>query len=79
MVLEFTVVILIGYLIGSIPFGLIIGKWIRGINIREYGSGNIGFTNVLRTVGAKSGITTLILDIAKGAVPAWLGGVRGYC
>ncbi len=74
MVLEFTVVILIGYLVGSIPFGLIIGKWIRGIDIREYGSGNIGFTNVLRTVGAKAGIATLILDVAKGAVPAWLGG-----
>lgn len=74
MVLEFIIVILIGYLLGSIPFGLVIGKLTRGIDIRQYGSANIGFTNVIRTVGAKAGVVTLILDMAKGIFPAWLGG-----
>ena len=75
MIFEIIGIILLGYLIGSIPFGLIIGKLRRGIDIREYGSGNIGFTNVLRSVGVKAGITCLIADIAKGAVPALLGAI----
>ena len=74
MALEIAVIILLGYLIGSIPFGLIIGKLRRGIDIREYGSGNTGFTNVLRTIGVKEGAVTLVADIAKGAIPALLGG-----
>lgn len=65
----------LGYLLGSIPFGLIIGKLARGIDIRAYGSGNIGFTNVLRTVSVKAGALTLVSDIAKGAIPALLGGI----
>jgi len=75
MIIEIIAVTLLGYLIGSIPFGLILGKWLRGIDIRQYGSGNIGFTNVLRNVGVKAGITCLIADIAKGAIPALLGGI----
>jgi glycerol-3-phosphate acyltransferase PlsY len=59
---------LLAFLLGSIPFGLIIAK-IKGINIREQGSGNIGATNVLRVIGKKYGITCLILDIVKGFVP----------
>ncbi len=75
MALEIAGIILLGYLIGSIPFGLIIGKLRRGIDIRKYGSGNTGFTNVLRTIGIKEGIVTLVADMAKGAVPALLGGI----
>jgi len=59
---------LIAFLIGSIPFGLLIAK-AKGINIREHGSGNIGATNVLRVVGKKYGITCLILDLLKGLIP----------
>ncbi len=59
----------IGYLLGSIPFGLLAGRFARGIDIREYGSGKTGFTNVLRTVGARWGIVVLIADLAKGVVP----------
>lgn len=59
------------YLIGSVPFGFLAGK-VRGIDIREHGSGNIGATNVLRTLGKPVGITTLILDVAKGMVPVLL-------
>ncbi len=58
------------YLAGSIPFGLFAG-WIAGVDIRTKGSGNIGFTNVLRVCGGKVGIPVLLLDIAKGFFPAW--------
>jgi len=58
----------LGFLSGSIPFGLILGK-LKGIDIREHGSGNIGATNVFRTLGKKIGITCLLLDFIKGFVP----------
>jgi glycerol-3-phosphate acyltransferase PlsY len=58
----------LGYLAGSIPFGLLLGK-LRGIDIREKGSGNIGSTNVFRILGKKSGILCLILDVLKGFLP----------
>jgi len=63
---------LVAFLIGSIPFGLLIAK-AKGINIREHGSGNIGATNVLRVVGKKYGITCLILDLLKGLIPTIAG------
>lgn len=63
---------LIAFLLGSIPFGLIIAK-LKGIDIRAHGSGNIGATNVLRVVGKKYGITCLILDAIKGLVPTMIG------
>ncbi len=75
MIPEIIGIILLGYLIGAIPFGLIIGKLVKGVDIREYGSGNTGFTNVLRTIGIKSGAVTLVADIAKGAIPAVIGGI----
>ena len=58
----------LAFLLGSIPFGLIIAK-AKGINIREHGSGNIGATNVLRVVGKKYGISCLFLDALKGFIP----------
>jgi glycerol-3-phosphate acyltransferase PlsY len=60
------------FLIGSIPFGLLIAK-AKGINIREHGSGNIGATNVLRVVGKKYGIACLFLDLLKGLIPTMIG------
>ncbi len=63
---------LIAFLIGSIPFGLLIAK-AKGINIREHGSGNIGATNVLRVVGKPYGIGCLILDLLKGLIPSLAG------
>jgi glycerol-3-phosphate acyltransferase PlsY len=56
------------YLLGSIPTGLLLGK-IYGIDVRKEGSGNIGATNLYRTVGRKVGVLTLILDCLKGLVP----------
>ena len=66
MNLEIIAVLLYSYLLGSIPFGLIITKVFLNQDIREVGSGNIGTTNVLRTGKKSLAITTLILDILKG-------------
>lgn len=68
--------ILGAYLLGSVPTGLLLAKAL-GVNIRESGSGNIGATNVYRTIGRKLGIITLIGDCLKGLIPVlvakWLG------
>lgn len=61
------------YLLGSIPFGFLIGK-AKGIDIREVGSKNIGATNVGRVIGRSFGITCAILDVCKGAVPVIVAG-----
>ncbi|MBZ5702053.1 MAG: glycerol-3-phosphate 1-O-acyltransferase PlsY [Acidobacteriia bacterium] len=63
---------LAGYLLGSIPFGLLLGKLFGGRDVRRVGSGNIGATNVARAAGAAAGLLTLLLDTAKGALPVWL-------
>lgn len=62
---------LIAFLLGSIPFGLLIAR-MKGIDIRKHGSGNIGATNVLRVMGKKHGIPCLLLDMLKGLVPTVL-------
>ena len=62
---------LLAFLLGSIPFGLFIAR-LKGIDIRQHGSGNIGATNVLRVVGKKHGIVCLILDALKGYLPTLL-------
>lgn len=62
---------LIAFLLGSIPFGLLIAKS-KGVDIRQHGSGNIGATNVLRVMGKKYGITCLLLDMLKGLIPTVL-------
>ncbi|NMB45523.1 MAG: glycerol-3-phosphate 1-O-acyltransferase PlsY [Firmicutes bacterium] len=69
--------ILASYLIGSIPFGLIIGKIWANLDVREFGSGNIGTSNVLRTVGPAAAIVVFALDVGKGAVAVYLGSLAG--
>ncbi|MCD6600094.1 MAG: glycerol-3-phosphate 1-O-acyltransferase PlsY [Dehalococcoidia bacterium] len=68
-------VIIIAYLIGSIPFGLIICKLKAGVDVRKYGSGKTGATNVMRVAGTKFGILTIILDGAKAAGAVMLVGL----
>ena len=58
------------YLAGSIPFGLLLARRVAGVDVRTAGSGNIGATNVARTAGRRLGVATLLLDAAKGGVPA---------
>ena len=57
------------YLIGSIPFGLLLGRWVHGVDLRELGSGNIGATNAGRVLGKPVGTTVLLLDVLKGLAP----------
>ena len=61
--------VLFSYLVGAIPFGYLIAKYMYGVNIREHGSGNTGATNVYRVLGAKAGGLTALLDISKGLIP----------
>ncbi len=65
--IEFAAVVIGSYLIGSIPCGLILGR-IRGVDVREYGSGKTGTTNVLRTIGKKYAAVALVGDVLKGVV-----------
>lgn len=85
----------LGYLMGSIPFGYLLTRLFVGRDIRREGSGNIGATNVSRTLGWRGGLATMLLDAAKGAAPvalaahfnphplaaglAGLGAVLGHC
>lgn len=66
-------ILLLGaYLLGAIPSGLLVGKMARGIDLREHGSKNIGFTNAARVLGWKLAIPVLVLDVGKGWVAAGL-------
>jgi glycerol-3-phosphate acyltransferase PlsY len=64
--------VIIGYLIGGIPFGFLLVKLRTGKDVRTEGSGNIGATNVLRTTGRGIAVLTLLLDIAKGFAAVWI-------
>jgi glycerol-3-phosphate acyltransferase PlsY len=66
--------IVLSYLIGAIPFGLLLSRG-RGVNIREHGSKNIGATNVSRLLGKKLGLLTFFLDCAKGYLPIFFAGL----
>jgi len=61
--------VLLGYLVGSLPTGLVVIRLLKGIDIRAHGSGNIGATNVFRVAGLPTAALVLLLDMAKGAVP----------
>jgi glycerol-3-phosphate acyltransferase PlsY len=60
--------IIVSYIIGAIPFSYILGKLFKGIDIREYGSGNVGATNLIRSVGKLPGLIALLLDALKGFI-----------
>src|SRR6187551_1301786 len=63
---------LLGYLIGSIPFGVVVSRLLRVADPRTAGSKNVGFTNVLRVSGKKAGLLTLAGDIGKGWFVGWI-------
>jgi len=71
MINNYLLLIIFGYLLGSIPFGYLICK-AKGIDIRKIGSGNIGGTNVIRALGLKWGLVTMVLDILKAVIPVYL-------
>jgi glycerol-3-phosphate acyltransferase PlsY len=64
--------ILIAYLLGAIPFGYLLTRFVTGKDVRSEGSGNIGATNVLRAAGRAAAIATLLLDIGKGFAAVWI-------
>ena len=65
--------VLLCYILGSIPFSFIFSRVLGGVDIRARGTGNVGATNVLRTLGIKIAAASLLGDVLKGAVSAWLG------
>ncbi len=71
MTILFTLII--AYLLGSIPSALIVGKAFDGVDIRNYGSGNLGATNAFRVLGKKEGIIVIAADILKGMLAAYIG------
>jgi glycerol-3-phosphate acyltransferase PlsY len=62
------IIVVLSYLVGSIPTAIIVAKKVRGIDIRQYGSGNAGGTNVIRVLGWRAGLVVIALDMAKGLV-----------
>ncbi len=74
---TYIIVTIIAYLLGSISFSVIISKKMAGFDVRQKGSGNAGTTNVLRTVGKKASIITLICDILKGVVAVLVAYIAG--
>lgn len=74
---AYIIMAIIAYLIGSINFSVIISKRMAGFDLRDKGSGNAGSTNVLRTVGKKAAILTLICDVLKGVVSIFIAKIIG--
>ena len=74
--MTFGALIAVAYLIGSIPFGVIVGK-LRGFDPRAVGSGNIGMTNVARAGGSSAALLTFVGDVLKGAIPVALARMMG--
>jgi glycerol-3-phosphate acyltransferase PlsY len=65
--------VVIGYLAGSIPTGVLVGRMAGLGDVRDYGSGKTGFTNALRTMGIRWAILVIVVDVAKGAAPVLIG------
>jgi glycerol-3-phosphate acyltransferase PlsY len=70
---EILIMILMGYVIGSIPFSYLVPKLLGNIDIRKHGSGNTGTTNVVRTLGLKIGLIAFVGDFLKGLIPSLIG------
>jgi glycerol-3-phosphate acyltransferase PlsY len=73
--IGYLVLVPVGYLLGSVPFGLVVGWAFRRVDIRNYGSGSTGMTNVLRTLGVPAGILALLLDMGKAVLAVVLARV----
>jgi acyl phosphate:glycerol-3-phosphate acyltransferase len=75
--MSLVVAAVIGYLFGAIPFGLIVGRLTKGIDLRDYGSHRTGATNALRTLGARAAALVFVLDVAKGVAAVLVGRAVG--
>jgi len=72
--LHSVVFVLVSYLFGALPIGLLVGRMVKGIDVRDYGSGNIGASNVWRTMGPLWGVVVFLFDFCKGYFPTLLAG-----
>lgn len=77
MVLGLIGTFVIGFLLGSIPWGVVIGKVFFHTDIRKSGSGNIGTTNAMRVIGKKGGVAVFVLDFGKGLLSGWIATLIG--
>ncbi len=76
-VIKFVLLLIGAYLLGSVPSAYLVAKWRRGIDIRQYGSGNVGASNVLATVSKRWAIPVTVFDIGKGALTVWVAQLLG--
>lgn len=76
--MRYILVFAISYLLGSIPFGLLVARWWAKVDVRKHGSGNIGMTNVLRTTGWFCALITLLGDMGKGIASVLLARYFGF-
>ena len=72
MILTALLLLAIGYVLGAIPSGYLAGRWLKGIDLRDCGSGSTGATNVLRNVGKGPALLVFLLDVGKGALAVLL-------
>jgi len=73
--IKLFVLLVFAYLLGSIPWGIVLTRLFTSVDIRREGSGNIGATNVVRIAGPTLGVLTLMGDMLKGGIPVWIAGV----
>jgi glycerol-3-phosphate acyltransferase PlsY len=72
---KFVIVAVVGYLLGSIPFGILICRRMAKVDVRQYGSGKMGTTNVLRTAGNKAAVLVFVMDLLKGVAAVVIAGL----
>ena len=77
MTIEFVLLSIAAYLLGSVPAAYLVAKWSRGIDIRQYGTGNVGASNVLSVTSKWLAIPVIIFDIGKGALAIWIAQLLG--
>lgn len=81
IIAKFLIVILLGYLLGSIPVGVLITRRVARVDVTKFGSGKTGTTNVLRTAGTRAAVAVVVLDVSKGALAVLFAGLivgNGY-
>jgi glycerol-3-phosphate acyltransferase PlsY len=74
---EFIILTIVAYLLGAVPAAYLAGKWIRGIDIREYGSSNVGVSNLIAATSWKIGLPVIFFDLVKGILPIWAADLMG--
>ncbi|GAH54098.1 unnamed protein product, partial [marine sediment metagenome] len=77
MAIEFGLLTLGAYLLGSVPAAYLAARWFRGIDIRQYGDGNVGASNLLRLTSKRIAIPVVIFDLGKGALMVWMAQLLG--